>query len=433
MAPSFFDANFTYLESVPADNQNLVELMKRVPINDCWTFSTGGQFWSRYMHEHNSRLSPNNNDYTLLRTRAYGELLYGDTLRFFGEFIWADSFGEDLNPLPIDVNRGDILNMFVEANLFEYEGHNVYARVGRQELLLGSQRLVSTLDWANTRRTFDGVRIFRQGKQWDFDAFYTKFVPPQPNDFDTADNNRDFGGAWLTYRPEKGHFVDFYYLYADNDRNVAQQGIARAPNETHTIGNRYAGSRDGFLWDFEGALQFGDQGNQNLFAGMASAGLGRKLSRAPMNATGWICYDYASGGQSPSGGTSNTFNQLYPFGHYYLGWADQVGRQNVHDVNAHLYFYPQHWMTVWLQYHHFWLDDATDALYNAGGVAIRRDATGAAGSNVGDEIDIVLNFHLNRYSDLMVGYSHLFGGGFLRNTAGANRMGLTHVMFQTKW
>jgi hypothetical protein len=152
-----------------------------------------------------------------------------------------------------------------------------------------------------------------------------------------------------------------------------------------------------------------------------------------MNATAWICYDYASGGQSAGGGTSNTFNQLYPFGHYYLGWADQVARQNIQDVNAHLYFYPQNWMTVWLQYHHFWLDDATDALYNAGGVAIRRDPTGAAGNNVGDEIDVVLNFHLNRYSDLMVGYSHLFGGGFLQNTAGANHMGLAHVMFQTKW
>ncbi|MGB7342665.1 MAG: alginate export family protein [Pirellulaceae bacterium] len=433
MAPSFYEANFTYLESVPVQDQNLVERMKRIPLNDCWTFSTGGQYWARYMNEQNSRLTDSDNDYTLMRTRVYGDLLYGDNLRLFGEFIWADSLGEELDPLPIDVNRGDILNMFIEANLFDYEGHSVYARVGRQELLLGSQRLVSTLDWANTRRTFDGVRIFRQGDKVDFDLFYTKFVPAQASEFDTADNRRDFAGAWLTYRPKKGHFADFYYLYADDTNDVVQQGITRAPNESHTFGSRYAGDDDGFLWDFEGALQFGDQGNQDLFAGMASAGLGRKLSGAPMNATAWVCYDYASGGQSDNGETSNTFNQLYPFGHYYLGWADQVARQNIHDVNAHLYFYPQNWMTVWMQYHHFWLDDATDALYNAGGVARRRDATGAAGKNVGDEIDIVMNFHLNRYSDVMVGYSHLIGDDFLKDTAGPDESGLTHVMFQTKW
>ena len=433
MPPSFFDADFRYLESVDRRDQNLVEKMKRIPINDCWTFSTGGQFWARYMQEQNSRLTNNDNDYTLMRTRAYGDLLYQDSLRFFGEFIWADSFGEDLNPLPVDVNRGDILNLFVEANLFEYQGHNVYARIGRQELLIGSQRLVSTLDWANTRRTFDGVRVFRQGAQWDVDLFYTKFVPVEANDFDTADNDRDFGGAWFTYRPQKGHFVDAYYLFADDTRNVVQQGITRAPTETHTLGGRHAGDRDGCLWDFEGALQFGDQGNQDLFATMASAGLGRKLKGAPMNATAWICYDYASGGESSGGGTSHTFNQLYPFGHYYLGWVDQIGRQNIHDVNAHLYFYPEHWVTVWLQYHHFWLDDATDALYNAGGIATRRDATGAAGTNVGDEIDVVLNFHLSRYSDLLVGYSHLIGGGFLQDTAGADHTGLAHVMYQRKW
>ena len=47
------------------------------------------------------------------------------------------------------------------------------------------------------------------------------------------------------------------------------------------------------------------------------------------------------------------------------------------------------------------------------GNAYRRDPTGAAGTNVGDEIDFVANFHLARYSDLLLGYSRLFGGGFL--------------------
>ena len=49
---------------------------------------------------------------------------------------------------------------------------------------------------------------------------------------------------------------------------------------------------------------------------------------------------------------------------------------------------------------------------------IRRDPTGQAGNNVGDEIDLILNFHVARYSDVMVGYSKLFGGGFLERTSG---------------
>ena len=54
----------------------------------------------------------------------------------------------------------------------------------------------------------------------------------------------------------------------------------------------------------------------------------------------------------------------------------------------------------------------------------------------GDEIDIVVNFHLSRYSDILVGYSKLFGGSFLENTSGptaAANAELFHLTFQQKW
>ena len=76
-------------------------------------------------------------------------------------------------------------------------------------------------------------------------------------------------------------------------------------------------------------------------------------------------------------------------------------------------------MTVWLQSHTFWLADKRDALYNAAGNAIRRDATGRSGSFVGQEVDAILNFHLTKHADILVGYNHLFGGDFLRGTRSA--------------
>ncbi len=436
MPPSFFDADFRYVESLPFGERTCVEKLKRIPVNDCVTFSTGGQIWARFMNEHNSRLTEADNSYTLTRVRAFGDVMYGDRVRLFGEFIWADSFSEEFAALPLDVNRGDFLNLFVELNLFDYDGKPVFARVGRQELLFGSQRWVSTLDWANTRRTFDGVRLLRRGEKWDTDLFYSAFVPPDPNGFDQLDDGREFAGAWATYRPEQGHFLDFYYLYLDNSNSITEQGIVRAPTEVHTIGTRYAGDRNGYLWDGEMALQFGDQGGSNLLAGAATAGVGRNWKKASCSPTAWLYYDFASGDADPTSGDAHTFNQLFPFGHYYLGWLDQVGRQNIHDANAHLLFFPQPWVTVWLQYHHFWLNHSRDSLYNAGGIATRRDASGAAGNNVGDEIDLVLNFHLSRYSDILVGYSRLFGGRFLEDTSTATRASDAEqlaLMFQQKW
>ena len=112
-------------------------------------------------------------------------------------------------PLPIDVNRGDILNLFLDVNVIDWNGAPVVARVGRQELLFGSQRLISTLDWANTRRTFEGVRTFRRGEKWDLDAFWVQFVLPLADEFDRPEENQDFMGTWATYRPEKGEFTRF--------------------------------------------------------------------------------------------------------------------------------------------------------------------------------------------------------------------------------
>src|SRR6266404_6225482 len=103
------------------------------------------------MHEIDSRLGRRDNNYTLLRSRIYGDLWYQDKLRVYVEFIDARSYDQDLAPAGIDINRSDLLNAFVDLKAGEIDCNPIYVRVGRQELALGSQRLVSALDWANTR------------------------------------------------------------------------------------------------------------------------------------------------------------------------------------------------------------------------------------------------------------------------------------------
>ncbi|MFO0872032.1 MAG: alginate export family protein [Pirellulales bacterium] len=381
MSPSFSDADFRYVDALDPSERTWVERFKRIQLGDCWRFGTGGQAWARYMHEQNARLTETLHDFTLLRFRQFGDLSYSDWLRCYGEFLWADSIAPDLPPLPVDIDRGDIQNLFVDVKAFDYQDHGVYVRGGRQEVLLGSQRLISPPDWLNTRRTFEGVKVFRQGDQWDFDAFWLRPVAVRLQEMNERDDNVDLAGAWLTHRPQKGEFLDFYYLYLNNRNPLTQQGIVRFPTEVHTLGSRWTGDQDGYLWDVELALQMGNQQFQDLVAGMATCGFGRHWQDVAWNPTAWIYYDFASGDAAPNAGDFTTFNQLYPFGHYYLGWLDLVGRQNIHDANAHLYVYPAPWITCFVQYHHFWLNQSRDALYNAAGNAIRRDPTGQAGTN----------------------------------------------------
>jgi hypothetical protein len=433
MAYSFFDADFRYLDDPKNKDFDYADPLKRVHFGDNWLFSTGGELRDRFMEEKHSRLTYPDNNYDLLRARVYGDLWYKDTFRIYAEFISAGSLWQDLAPLPIDVNKADFQNLFVDLKLADIDGHPAYVRVGRQELLFGSQRLASPLDWANTRRTFQGISAFRQGEKFDATLFWVQPVIPNANRLDSVDNNQNFAGIWTTYRPQKGTFLDAYYLFLDNTNRLTQQGIVRAPFNVHTIGTRYAGDANHFLWDAELAMQLGQIGSRDIVAGMATVGGGYNFAAAPMNPTVWLYYDYASGSRNPNSGTDTTFNQLFPFGHYYFGFADQVGRQNIHDLNAHLYFYPQNWLTVNLQYHHFWLDQARDALYNAGGNAIRRSTTGFAGTDVGSELDAVMNVHVSKHSDVLVGYSRLFGGGFLQRTPGPSSTDLFYLQYTYRW
>ena len=438
MPPSFFDADFRYLDDPNNTEHDYLDPLKRIRLGNDWLLSLGGQGWTRYMNEHNSRLGATDNTYYLARSRLYADLWYKDQFRVFAEGIYAYSEWQDLPPLPIDRTGPDILNLFVDVKLTEVMNKPVYARIGRQELTLGSQRLVSALDWANTRRTFQGASVLRTGEQWDFTAFWLQPVIPNSQKLDWADNQQHFAGGWLTYRPKKGTTVDLYDLVYVNNNTVAQQGIQRGNFTINTLGGRYAGDQDHFLWDFESALQLGTQAGNRVLAGMATAGLGYHFHCLPWNPTLWQYIDYASGDSNPRAGQVNTFNQLFPFAHYYMGWADLIGRQNIVDLNTHLYAYPAKWLTLNLQYHRFWLANRTDALYNIAGAVSRFDPTGRAGRDVGHEVDAIGNIHLSKHSDLMVGYSYLFSGRFLERTAPAGQVGGSDsgtffVMYNFRW
>ena len=424
--PPFFDLdNFSYLDDPKNTEFDYTDPLHRIRHGD-WLYVTGGEMRGRYENRVNDRLQNFDNEFSIGRIRTYHDFWYKDDFRFYVEGIFAGVAGQDLAPLAVDQQPGDFLNLFVDLKVAEWGGDPAYVRVGRQELLFGSQRLISPLDWVNARRTFQGVRGFRQTEKWDVDLFWVQPVVPNQNRLDSVDNNQNFAGAWSTYRPKKGVAIDTYYLYLDNTNRVVQQGIVKSPFSRHTFGGRLVGNEDQVLYDAEGAMQWGGQGGRGVVAGMATVGAGYWLKDTKWNPTVWAYYDYASGGGA-SDGTVHTFNQLFPFGHYYLGWIDQVGRQNIHDLNFHTYVYPTKWLTGWVQFHSFWLANKQDALYNAAGNVSRRDASGRAGSHVGEELDLVANFHLTTHTDLFTGYSYLWGGDFLKNTAG--KTGATNASF----
>ena len=355
--PLFYNNKFDYLYDEKYDGCCFGDNLKLMPVGECGQYGTldvGGQLRFRFQHERGmgqeagaTRFQGTDNDMFLTRMRLYSNWKVNENVRFYVEGIYADNAASnDYIHRGIDRNYGDLLNAFVDVQLSDSLG----VRVGRQELLYGNQRLVSPLDWANTRRTFEGIKLMWQQDDLAIDAFYTNFVPPNANKFDEADYDRSLYGIYATYKASKTKTYDFYYLGSDNQ-------TAAAPVATdyslHTFGGRVKASVDDWMYEFEGGAQFGRQSGLGLDheAAFVTFGLGRKLAGYSWNPTVWFFYDYASGNNT--GGDFNRFNQLYPLAHKYFGFIDAVQRSNIESPNLLVTMKPKKDLTLLFWYWHF--------------------------------------------------------------------------------
>jgi hypothetical protein len=276
-------------------------------------------------------------------------------------------------------------------------------RVGRQELLYGNQRLISPLDWANTRRTFEGVKVMTSMDDWSVDGFYTHLVPVVPGEFDEADYHQTFYGAYSVYRGFELFTLDTYYIGYDNEH----PGAIDADFSLHTFGMRINGGVDNWLWELEGGPQIGRQSGLGVdhSAGFFTAGLGRNLSeQLPWKPTLWAYYDYASG-NSP-GGEFNRFNDLFPLGHKYFGFIDAVQRENVEAPNVLLTMSPTDRLTLLAWYWHFMANQDSDIVPSIGGTP----AQSAGSKDLGDELDLTASYVIGPRSTVLLGYSHFWRG-----------------------
>jgi hypothetical protein len=416
----YYDNDFRYLDDPAYDGcPRLGEALKRLHCGDCWSWDLGGEYRLRHHDENNHARSQlagaaNDNNFLLERTRLFANATYGDTWRFYAEAIDATSSWEDVAPRTIEENRWDALNLFADALLWEGDSGRMTGRVGRQELLYGNQRLVSPLDWANTRRTFDGARLLWKGESWNVDGFWTRPVPvgqhvDQDHNFDHPDQSQEFLGLYSTCHAVAGQTYEYYYLrYAEYDGTPVNFDLS-------TLGARWLGQGGCWLWEIEGAGQWGDWAAATQGAGFYTLGLGRKLGGC-WQPTLWAYYDWASGDRDPADGRHETFNQLFPLGHKYFGFMDLVGRQNIRDLNFLVTARPREKVELLVWWHILRLDEARDALYNASGAVVRQDASGAAGTDVGQELDVTLTFFLRPNLDLQLGYAHFFAGDFIAAT-----------------
>ncbi len=410
--PLYFDNDFSYLCDPLNDNFVIGDRLKNISNAGLVKIDMGGEYRYRYHNESNHRglgLTGVDDEFNLHRTRIFANAKVGQNFRLYGEFIDAESNGENFAPRLIEVNRADMLNLFVDATLMEGSGSDLTLRVGRQELLYGDQRVVSPLDWANTRRTFEGAKLAWKSDDTSIDTFWTNPVRISPNSFDSPDRDQEFMGTYASRKMAPGTTGDFYMLRYLNGRGANDF-------EYNTAGTRWNGTFGELLWLTEGAYQFGrNTDGSDHAAGATTVGLGRTMSQAQSKPTLWLYYDWASGDNDL--GAGNGYHDNFPLGHKYLGFMDLFGRRNIKDINLMFTSSPSQKLKLLAWYHYFSLANSGDSPYNIVGTPFN-GGNAPGSSDLGHEIDLMATWNINARNNVVFGYSHFFSGNYYGTTAG---------------
>jgi len=431
-----YNDNFSYLDGPPGSYQkDLFDPIKNIHLGEDWRLELGGEYRIRFETGSNNIFNaryPTSDSYLLEHYLLHADLKYRNLLRVYVESIDAFVSARNEPQLPYQQDRFDLNQGFFDLRVLG-EANPLTLRVGRQELSYGKERLVGILDWANVPRRFDGAKIFYHTSAFDIDAFWTKPVvfmyeqPTSPWSPQIADGltrkpdhprwEQQFFGFYSTYKGIPSHALDVYFLSLLDDGNLLNVNGRFGDLSLFTFGGRFGGTIGDFDHDTEVAGQWGDWAGDSVRAWMIANDTGYTLKSLPMSPRIGAGLDFASGDRTRGDGTIGTFNQLFPTGHIYLGYMDLVGRQNVFSPNVNLTFKPLKDVTVKTLYYHFWLASDTDALYNAGGVASRRDPSGASGSDVGDEFDLTVNWKVDVHSSLLLGFSYFWPGTFIQRSS----------------
>lgn len=222
--PVRWNEDYSYLKNAPASADPLDKL-KYIPLNDSGDvyLSLGGQARYRYEYFNNANfgVGPQDDDgFHLTRLMANADLHLGPNVRVFVQGISAYEDQRTGGPRPQDANELDLHQAFVDL-ILPFSNDNstsLTLRGGRQNLLYGAERLISPLDWTNTRRTFDGFKASLKLGDQTIDAFAVEPELIQRERVDYPDDHAVFAGVYDTILlpavlPHANTRLELYGLY----------------------------------------------------------------------------------------------------------------------------------------------------------------------------------------------------------------------------
>src|ERR1700730_4896374 len=437
-----YDEDWSFLRDA-SKRTDLFDPIKWIPLGEreAWFLTLGGELRERFQDVRNPAFglpTPVRNTDFFHRTFLFGDVHLGPHFRTFVELVNGVSAGTTKKKSTFEQDSLDVLQAFADVVAPAGKGGDFTLRVGRQDMMFGSSRLVSLREAPNVRRAFDGVRTFWKaagGKR--IDAFLVRPVTPQFGVFDDSwDRTQLLWGVYATSPVPrvKGLKADLYYLGLDRREAPFAQGLAQ--EHRHTLGARLFGNRTGsdldeeefnfdsrragdaesrFDWDVEGAYQFGSFGAAKIGAWMISSNLGDSFTGLPLAPRLGLKADAASGDSNLQDNRLGTFNPLFPALRYYslvrlfepanlLNLQPSITVDLAKNVNA----------TV--AGSALWKESSADAFYAPPLVPVKGTITGDR--YIGQQTSAIIAWKATAHLTVALNYAHFIPGGSVKQAGG---------------
>jgi hypothetical protein len=307
---------------------------------------------------------PDPNGYWLQRYMFHVDARIAKRVRLYGELKSGLEIGRAGGPRPPDEDQLDLHQGFVEVTVGP-----VTARVGRQELAYGSQRLVSVREGPNMRQTFDGGSVIVRYGRWRVDGFAARYVRTEDGVFDDSSaSGRVLWGAYAVRSSEsKGSGVDIYYLGYRREEATFDQG--QGQELRHSWGTRLWKTSSPVDYNLEGVVQTGRFANTDIDAWTIASDTGYRVAVAGKPRFG-LRADITSGDRDRDDDRLGTFNPLFPKGAYF-GLIASAGPSNHLDLHPQVTVNPWDDLTVTASWLFFWRRQIDDGVYGIPGNLLR--------------------------------------------------------------
>ncbi len=322
------------------------------------------------------------------------------------------------------------------VQITDFLGTPFTIKVGRQEVVLGDQRIIGHFGWHNNASSFDAIRATTSTDSYDLLLLYTKIKEGSGGASNGTD--QDLYLVHGTVKTIPNNKLDLYVFLVDDDSGAQFGGnnggccAAVGSQKLYNYGLRLKGKAS-FGLDY--TVEYNKQAGEIALPGpgsdmdidgfMYAVKLGYSIPNNDVSARVEAQYVVASGDDDPSDSDFSTFLTPSPTNHGHLGYADTQGHRNVNAWSVGASVKPAPKWFVKLDYWSFSLDEAEDAWYSAGNWMNASGGLRAAGcldgmgntcdDEIGTEIDLTVKYKYNKAVGLQAGYSVFTPGGFIED------------------